>query len=134
MSKPYVELYYYSRAEDNISDVDIELILQRSQERNARLKISGILVFYNDYFVQCLEGTRTTVNQVFQSISHDSRNKEILLLSVNEVEERAFGDWDMAYMGGRHHKVAYGQSEEFIPELLTAHEIKSLLLTIGKSL
>lgn len=91
-------LVYISRHSESLSSDDIEAILNASREHNQRHGISGILLFCKHYFLQCLEGSREQVNQTYNTIVKDQRHCDALILSYDNIEQRAFGDWAMAYV------------------------------------
>lgn len=54
-----------------------------------------MLIFGEDYFLQCLEGGRTAVNHRCNSIVADPHHERGMLLSYGEIDERSFAEWDM---------------------------------------
>lgn len=73
-------------------------ILDISRKNNAKACISGMLLFNGTYFLQCLEGSRSAVNDTYQRIMRDARHSRPVLLAYEEISQREFGDWDMAYV------------------------------------
>ncbi|MEK0272692.1 BLUF domain-containing protein, partial [Vibrio vulnificus] len=63
-----------------------------------KLGITGILFFNSQHFLQCLEGERNTVNQVYRSIINDSRHHNVVILDYSEIDSRDFHDWTMGYI------------------------------------
>jgi hypothetical protein len=76
----------------------ISAILDVSRKNNARQAITGMLLFNGNYFLQCLEGRRSAVNETYQRIMRDSRHQRPVLLAYEEIARRDFGDWEMAYV------------------------------------
>jgi hypothetical protein len=89
-----VRLLYCSRAVDN-SGAAVEAILREARDHNAMSGISGILCYGDGVFLQCIEGGRRQVNELYASIQKDARHKEVVLLSYEEILERRFGGWSM---------------------------------------
>jgi hypothetical protein len=84
-----------------LSGVDkdaISNILEVSRQKNAKAGISGMLLFNGTYFLQCLEGGRAVVNDTYQRIMCDTRHCRPMLLAYEDIAEREFGDWEMAYV------------------------------------
>ena len=84
-----------------LSGVDkdaITNILQVSRQKNAKAGITGMLLFNGVYFLQCLEGSRDAVNETYHRIVHDNRHSRPVLLTCEELSQRDFTDWDMAYV------------------------------------
>ena len=93
-----VRLIYASTIGDNFKPSDIESILNSARKNNKQYGITGMLCFNSRYFLQCLEGSRTAVNNCFSLIQTDTRHNAIMLLSYTEIEQRAFSSWEMGYV------------------------------------
>lgn len=57
-----------------------------------------MLCFNRKYFLQCLEGSRTNVNNAYHKILNDKRHSRIVLLDYKEITKREFSNWSMGYM------------------------------------
>lgn len=91
------ELVYRSVANENITPSDLLDILNEARDFNSHHDINGCLLFFNDEFVQILEGEKDDVISLFEKIKKDHRHSDVLLLNHGEKEERIFADWTMAY-------------------------------------
>lgn len=91
-------LIYYSKSTNLLKLEDINQILRKSGENNAKIGVTGCLYFNENFFIQILEGGRSEVSQLYSKISVDPRNSEIVLVEVNSIEEREFADWGMLYL------------------------------------
>jgi len=89
-----VRLLYCSRAVD-ASEQAIEAILREGREHNQACGITGILCYGSGVFLQCIEGGRLEVSELFATIQKDPRHKEVALLHYEEILERRFGGWSM---------------------------------------
>ena len=89
-----VRLLYASRAVD-ASPEAIEAILAQSREYNPVNGITGILCYGAGMFLQCIEGGRGQVNELFGHIQRDARHRDVTLLHYEEILERRFGGWSM---------------------------------------
>ena len=89
-----VRLLYCSRAVDTGADA-IESILTASRQHNALAGVTGILCYGDGIFLQCIEGGRMQVSDLFGSIQKDPRHKDVALLHYEEIFERRFGGWSM---------------------------------------
>ena len=56
-----VRLIYASKISSGFGPEDIESILQSARTYNVKTNVTGMLCFSNEYFLQCLEGSRTAV-------------------------------------------------------------------------
>jgi len=69
----------------------------RSQPFNADHAITGILLVYNETIIQFLEGPKSEVWDLYRRIEQDSRHRNPILISTNDLDEREFPDWSMGY-------------------------------------
>ncbi|GAA58858.1 BLUF domain protein [Pseudoalteromonas sp. BSi20652] len=93
-----VRLIYASKITDGFGPKDIENILQSARTYNVKKNVTGMLCFSNDYFLQCLEGSRTAVNNTYQQILNDKRHHNVIMLNYNQIPEREFEKWSMGYV------------------------------------
>ena len=89
-----VRLLYCSRAVDTGASA-IESILTQSRQHNAQIGITGILCYGDGIFLQCIEGGRMQVSDLYGSIQKDPRHKDVALLHYEEISERRFSGWSM---------------------------------------
>ncbi|TFZ60449.1 BLUF domain-containing protein [Methylorubrum sp. Q1] len=96
-------LVYYSRnrvaGAPAAMDETIRSILAASRANNARIDVTGALMFNAGCFAQVLEGPEDAVETTFERIQQDERHGEVSLLAFEAVETRLFTDWSMAYVG-----------------------------------
>ncbi|GFD87805.1 hypothetical protein KUL152_00310 [Tenacibaculum sp. KUL152] len=93
-----VRLIYASTVGESFKPSDIESILRSARKNNRQHGITGMLCFNSRYFLQCLEGSRSAVNDCFSLIQTDTRHKSLMLLSYGEISQRTFSSWEMAYV------------------------------------
>ena len=89
-----VRLLYCSRAVDP-SGQAVESILREAREHNPACGVTGILCYGDGVFLQCIEGGRMQVSELFASIQKDARHQDVALLHYEEIFERHFGAWSM---------------------------------------
>lgn len=94
------ELIYYSRANDDITEEDLNSILEIAQQTNKERCITGALLLHHGYFVQCVEGHRDILNQLYSSIIRDARHTDVRLARFRTIEERTFDQWSMGKADG----------------------------------
>jgi hypothetical protein len=90
-----VRLLYASRAASNVDAEAISVIFKQSKANNPKLGVTGVLCSSGGVFMQVLEGGRGAVNQLYQRIASDPRHRDVVLLSYEEISERAFACWSM---------------------------------------
>ena len=111
-----VRLLYCSRAVDTGAEA-IESILAQSRQHNPVSGITGILCYGDGIFLQCIEGGRMQVSELYGTIQHDARHKDVALLHFEEIFERRFSGWSMGQVNVSklNHSVLLKYSEK--PEL-----------------
>jgi hypothetical protein len=96
-------LAYLSRRNAVEDDSDLASmvrdILAVAREKNLRLGVTGAFLFSHESFAQVLEGSRASVETVFEAIQRDSRHRDINVLYFSPIKERDFGEWTMAFAG-----------------------------------
>ena len=90
-----VRCLYASRAAVPLVAPVVDSILEQSRKNNPRQGITGMLCFFDDIFVQVLEGGRDEVCELFNAIVRDDRHLNVRILTYEEITERRFGNWTM---------------------------------------
>lgn len=94
-------LVYTSRnlLQEGETALAVPQILAASQANNARIAVTGALMFNGGAFAQVLEGPRAGVEETFERIQRDARHGDVTVLQCGPVQERAFSNWSMAFVG-----------------------------------
>ncbi len=74
-------------------------ILAASKRNNARVGVTGALLFNAGSFAQVLEGPRAAVETTFERIQRDMRHSDVSVLQCERVVARGFPNWSMAFVG-----------------------------------
>lgn len=90
-------LVYRSAAETTFKQVDIKEMLEKARLSNARNNITGCLLYYEEEFIQYLEGNQIKVLNLFDKIKADKRHNGVTILAYGVTDSREFKDWEMAY-------------------------------------
>lgn len=92
-----VRLLYASRSKTFIDEKTIDGILQYARSHNEEIGITGVLCVYEsgNTFLQVLEGSRETVNDLYNAIQSDDRHSDVTLLHYSEISQRRFSSWRM---------------------------------------
>lgn len=93
-----VRLIYVSKVTEVFQSDDIEKILSSARSNNKANNVTGMLCFSSQIFLQCLEGTRSAVNNIYESILNDPRHDNAVILEYSEISEREYQDWSMGYV------------------------------------
>lgn len=92
-----ISLIYTSIAIKDMHDEDLIDILTTARDHNARVGITGMLLFRNGIFLQVLEGSQEAVESLYEMITKDSRHHNVTLVHKGEIEKRKFSDWAMGF-------------------------------------
>ena len=94
-SEPLIQLIYTSTKSKETGFKEILEISRTAKINNINQKVTGLLVYFNNSFLQVLEGGLKVVNDLFQKISKDTRHKDVLLLEVKKINKKEFENWSM---------------------------------------
>jgi Sensors of blue-light using FAD len=123
-----IRLIYVSTCPANLSVEDVEGIVKVSQAWNSSERISGMLCWSGEFFLQCLEGERSTVSALFAKICKDPRHNKIEILIAAPTQVRWFGQWGMGFsrlMASHTLDLRALQGSSFNPYLLEAADLES---------
>lgn len=90
-------LVYVSIATRDMTDEDLLNILNKAREKNARLGVTGMLLYRDNYFIQALEGEKDTLLELYATINADERHEKVLTVYQHPIEKRTFSDWAMGF-------------------------------------
>lgn len=79
-------------------DGELAAIAKAGLDHNPNNQITGVLAIDSEYFVQALEGARPVVSQTVMRIARDPRHTGFELISMEEINARAFPDWAVAFL------------------------------------
>jgi hypothetical protein len=138
MSEATWRLVYFSRnaipGGAPALEAEIPGILATSQRNNARVGVTGALMFNSGGFAQVLEGRQRDVSSVFERIQCDPRHSDVLVLSFSAVASRLFGHWSMGWVGAsqgdRRLFGAVGPTSGFDPDRLAGIDVAGDMLRL----
>jgi hypothetical protein len=90
-------LVYVSTAVHPLSLHEIDHLLERAQARNTRIGVTGVLLYSNGRFMQCLEGPALAMSEVYAIIRADPLHGGIIELLREPIAVREFPEWSMAF-------------------------------------
>lgn len=90
-------LLYMSTATKDFSDIDLEELLEKARKNNSQKNLTGLLIIKGRTFLQCLEGNKDDVLEVFSKIKDDDRHCDIIELLDEDIQEPFFPLWSMGY-------------------------------------
>ena len=95
-----MELYYIiysSRPVRILNDEEIEDLLSAARRENEAYGVTGMLLCFNDMYIQLIEGTKAAITQLYSNIKNDMRHTRIFTLQEGNIENRFFQDWSMGF-------------------------------------
>jgi uncharacterized membrane protein (DUF373 family) len=92
-----IRLVYISQAVKPFSTDELMNLLRQCRQGNAANEITGVLLYFNECFVQVLEGKEEVVNKTLQKIKHDLRHHNLTELERSYIKKRHFPDWSMGF-------------------------------------
>ena len=90
-------LVYISSAVRLFSNDELKALLEQSRAKNARLAITGMLLYQDGNFMQVLEGPHEAVLGLYRTIECDPRHHGVLELIRQRIETREFAGWSMGF-------------------------------------
>ena len=90
-------LTYVSSARAPMKDAGLQQLLQRARANNQREGVTGVLLYADGNFMQYIEGQPEALQRVYAIIRADRKHHGLIELFSEQVSERAFSDWTMAY-------------------------------------
>jgi len=90
-------IYCSASSNPNLGSADLNSLLAQARAANAKLGVTGILLFHKGSFFQVLEGDREIVEVLYESISSDNRHTRITKILQEPISHRNFEDWTMGY-------------------------------------
>lgn len=88
-------LTYTSHARLDLSDRDLNDILQTARHLNALDGVTGLLIYDGVRFLQIIEGAEAAIDDLLQRLLRDPRHSALEVRDERFVEARSFSDWSM---------------------------------------
>ena len=95
--EPMIQITYLSSATRAMSQGDLEDILKTARENNARLGITGMLLYGNKTFIQILEGEEGVVDELVKTIKRDPRHTNVQIVKKKPIDQHEYADWSMGF-------------------------------------
>lgn len=92
-----INLVYVSVSDHPMTDEELRALLEESRENNAKLNVTGMLLYRDGFFIQALEGEEQAVRELYDAIRDDGRHRNIVTVYEEPITERAFSDWSMGF-------------------------------------
>ena len=129
-------LIYRSEATDAMTAEALKSLLAQSRDRNKAVDITGMLLFFDNKFLQLLEGEEKDIKMLYKSICADARHKSVHTLKEGNAQDRLFPGWSMSFRTATHQEIASepAYKDIYTPGSAGASDLVSLFnLLRGKS-
>lgn len=130
-----MRLIYASESTQPLTPATVQQLVEHASRSNARRQLTGVLAFDHRAFVQCLEGGREVVSELFCRIAADTRHRRVVLLEFKAVDERMFTQWGMGFAAadavGRETFLRFGSGAGFDPHAMSAGSALGLLQALA---
>ena len=90
-------IVYVSSASRYFSKQEIQAMLERARPKNAKIGITGMLLYKDGNFLQALEGEEEAVTKLAKTIESDPRHTGFLVLMRGPAERRLFAESPMGF-------------------------------------
>ena len=84
-------------------------ILEPSRINNTKRNITGCLLCHKKVFLQLLEGDKDAIVSLYKTIKKDNRHSNVTLIIEEDIQERMFPGWSMAFHEFQKNKASVDQ-------------------------
>lgn len=92
-----IRLTYLSRAVQAFSADELLALLSVCHRNNTARGLTGMLLFGNGTFLQCIEGEASSVEQLMTTLAADPRHTDIRIVRREPIKARLYTDWSMGF-------------------------------------
>ena len=96
-----LSIIYLSSATHLFSNAELEQLLLDAGTYNKSRDVTGVLLYCDGNFMQCIEGPEESVLDVYSLITASRRHKGLIEIQRTEIENRSFGSWAMGFASPR---------------------------------
>ena len=110
-----IQCIYTSSSTVDFREHEIPTLLEAARLKNARLGVTGVLLYVSGSFLQVLEGEILDVSSLYGAILRDSRHARVREIARTPITTRDFADWNMGFctLGRQDAGELLGESEFF---------------------
>lgn len=92
-----IRLTYLSRSVQPFSADDLLTLLTVCHRNNTARGLTGMLLYGNGTFLQCIEGEEAAVDRLMQTLAADPRHTDIRTVRREIIDSRLYSDWSMGF-------------------------------------
>ena len=90
-------IIYVSTAVSLFTDQQLEALLIEARRLNLESGVTGVLLYCDGNFMQCLEGPPDSLQITYNRILASRRHTNVVQLLDRRIEARSFADWQMGF-------------------------------------
>jgi hypothetical protein len=90
-----LSIIYVSSALRPLTDPELDALLVDARAFNKANAITGVLLYAEGNFLQCLEGPAESVSLAYDRVLHSKLHKGLIELHRAKVDHRNFDSWEM---------------------------------------
>lgn len=88
-----------SRLAPETAQDEVAQLVARARRWNSEAGITGALLFDGAHFVQVIEGSAASIDQLFLKLWADPRHDGLVVAKHGPLAERQFSAWSLGYSG-----------------------------------
>lgn len=93
-----IDLIYGSTSSKMMSSEELIELLHTSEHNNAKIGVTGMLLYKDGNFLQVLEGRKEVVLPLYDKITRDERHHSVLTIATRSIKRRNFEHWSMGFV------------------------------------
>lgn len=97
MPSELIHCVYASAATSDFQAAELTQLLQVARENNAKLGLTGMLLYAEGSFFQVLEGPVDVVEALYAKIELDPRHEQVTMVIKEPIPKRQFDAWTMGF-------------------------------------
>ena len=97
MTSELIHCVYASAAGRDFETEELAALLEVARENNAKLGLTGMLLYAEGSFFQVLEGPPDVVDALYVKIERDQRHGRVTLIIKEPIPKRHFDAWTMGF-------------------------------------
>jgi hypothetical protein len=90
-------IIYFSQSTKFFEESSLPILLEQWRLDNAKVNITGILLYVQGSIMQVLEGESQAIETLFDRIQTDRRHTDVTRVMNRPIAQRLFPDWTMGY-------------------------------------
>jgi len=121
---------YVSTAKKELSSTEIDDLLTTSKKNNNKKSITGVLLYKDGNFLQLIEGKKTEILTLFETIIKDERHTNIIKIFGKEKDSKPFDGYHVDFVTNKKLQYSDTLSEYLFPLETLDEKSKNVVMSI----